>query len=83
MMIYFKRRVSSFGDSLKVTLLLYAAKQPQLTKHIIFYADKDLGRIQKSKVAFNATKDGDDLLQKKSVIFSWLTEVILSLHPAK
>ena len=31
----------------------------------------------------NATKDDDDLLEKKSVIFCWLTEVTLSLHPGK
>ena len=29
------------------------------------------------EVAFNATKDDNDLFQKKSVIFCWLTEVTL------
>ena len=34
------------------------------------------------EVAFKATKDDDDLLQMKSVIFCWLTEITLFLHPA-
>ena len=33
--------------------------------------------------SFNATKDDDDLLEKKSIIFCSLTEVTLSLHPGK
>ena len=114
-MIYFKKRVSSFADSLK-------------SLYVIFHADKNLatwGRIQRDwrkmmmicfkwrvssfavslkslypfipesnrkspntsffmrtkrkppEVAFKATKDDDDLFQKKSVIFCWLTEVTL------
>ena len=108
-------------------------KQPQIGKHIIFHADKNwatCGRIQRDErwrwstckeechllltkwnhvipssretncksanasflmrtkteqpaVAFNATKDDDDLLEKKSVIFCWLNEITLSLHPGK
>ena len=38
---------------------------------------------EKPAVAFNATKDDDDLLEKKSVIFCWLNEITLSLHPGK
>ena len=108
-------------------------KQPQISKHIIFHADKNwatCGRIQRDErwwwstwkeechllltkwkhfiplsresnrksantsffmrtkteqpaVAFNATKDDDDLLEKKSVIFCWLSEITSSLHPGK
>ena len=36
-----------------------------------------------TEVAFNATKDDDDLLEKKSVIFCWLTEVTLIVHSGK
>ena len=108
-------------------------KQPQISKRIIFHADKNwatCGRIQRDErwwwstwkeechllltkwnqfipssresnrksenasflmrtkteqpaVAFNATKDDDDLLEKKSVIFCWLKKINLSLHPGK
>ena len=108
-------------------------KQPQISKRIIFDADKNCatcGRIQRDErwwwstwkeechllltkwnhfipssresnrksanasflmrtktvqpaVAFNATKDDDDLLEKKSVIFCWLNEITSSLHPGK
>ena len=34
-------------------------------------------KTQPPEVAFNATKDDDDLLEKKSVIFCWLTEITL------
>ena len=40
-------------------------------------------KTEQPAVAFNATKDDDDLLEKKSVIFCWLTEITLSLHPGK
>ena len=40
-------------------------------------------KTEPTEVAFNATKDDDDILEKKSVIFCWLTEVTLSLHPGK
>ena len=36
-----------------------------------------------TEVALNATKDDDDLLEKKSVIFCWLTEVSLIVHSGK
>ena len=40
-------------------------------------------KTEEPAVAFNATKDDDDLLEKKSVIFCWLNEINLSLHPGK
>ena len=40
-------------------------------------------KTEQPAVAFNATKDDDDLLEKKSVIFCWLNEITLSLHPGK
>ena len=40
-------------------------------------------KTEQPAVAFNATKDDDDLLEKKSVIFCWLNEINLSLHPGK
>ena len=57
----------------EVTLSLYPREQRQIIKHIIFHADKTYS----PEVAFKATKDDDDLLQKKSVIFCWLTEMTL------
>ena len=74
MMIYFKWRVSSFADSLK-SLYPFITEinptSPMRTKTL------------PPEVAFKATKDDDhdDLLQMKSVIFCWLTEITLSLHP--
>ena len=50
----------------------------QLAKHIIFGAAQI---VLLTELAFNATKDDDDLLEKKSVIFCWLSEVTLFLHP--
>ena len=80
MIIYFKRRVSSFGDSLKsLYRFIPESNRKSPLKHIIFNAEK----IKTRQVAFNATKDDENLLQKKSVIFCWLTEVTLLLYPAK
>ena len=79
MMIYFKRRVSSFADSLKSLYRFIPESNRKSTNTLFFYAVK----IKTPQVAFNATKDDEDLLQKKSVIFCWLTDVTLSLHPGK
>ena len=38
-------------------------------------------KTEPPEVAFKVTKDDDDLLQMKSVIFCWLTEITLSLPP--
>ena len=66
MIIYFKRRVSSFGDSLKsLYRFIPESNRKSPLKHIIFNAAK----IKTRQVAFNATKDDENLLQKKSVIF--------------
>ena len=66
MIIYFKRRVSSFGDSLKsLYRFIPESNRKSPLKHIIFNAAKMKAR----QVAFNATKDDENLLQKKSVIF--------------
>ena len=79
MMIYFKRRVSSFADSLKSLYRFIPESNRKSTNTLFFYPVK----IKTPQVVFNATKDDDDLLQKKSVIFCWLTEVTLSLHTGK
>ena len=62
----------------EINLSLHPGKAPQIGKHIIFDADN-----WANAVAFNATKDDDDLLEKKSVIFCWLKKINLSLHPGK
>ena len=66
MIIYFKRRVSSFGDSLKsLYRFIPESNRKSPLKHIIFNAAK----IKTRQVAFNATKNDENLLQKKSIIF--------------
>ena len=65
MMIYLKRRVSSFADSLKSLYRFIPESNRKSSNTLSFYAAK----IKTPQVAFNATKDDDDLIQKKSVIF--------------
>ena len=77
MMIYLKRRVSSFADSLKS--LIYSIPERKRNEPNISFLVRTNTLL--TELAFNATKDDDDLLEKKSVIFCSLTEVTLSPHP--
>ena len=79
MMIYLKRRVSSFADSLKSLHFSIPESNRKEPNTLVLVRRK----TKATEVAFNATKDDDVLLEKKSVIFCWLTEVTLSLHPEK
>ena len=74
MMISFKWRVSSFAYLLKS---LYSFI-PQINP-----ASPMRTKVWPPEVAFKAMKDDDDLLEMKSVIFCWLTEITLSVHPRK
>ena len=57
MIMYFKRRVSSFADLLK-SLYPVIPESNHKSPNTFFYAAK----IKTPEVAFNPTKDDDDLL---------------------
>ena len=73
MMICFKWRVSSFAVSLK-SLYPFIPESNRKSSNTSFFMRT---KRKPPEVAFKATKDDDDLFQKKSVIFCWLTEVTL------
>ena len=79
MMICFKWRVSSFAVSLK-SLYPFIPETNRNSPNTSFFRRT---KRKPPEVAFKATKDDDDLFEKKSVIFCWLTEIDipLSLHP--
>ena len=79
MMIYFKRRKSSFADPLKsLDSSIPESNRKEPNTSVLVRT-----KTYPTELAFNATKDDDDLLEKKSVIFCWLTEVSLIVHSGR
>ena len=98
MKIYFKRRVSSFADSL-MSLYRFIPESNRKSTTASFFmwphhflCDKNLATTasfftwqKSSHVRSHSTRRKMMMIyfKKKSVIFCWLTEVTLSLHPGK